>query len=138
VTAGGTAIDWQGVSNWQPEKGPLWIHLDYSDEKVKQWLQTDSNLSALSCEILMEEDTRLRHINTKDGYLLILRGVNCNPGSDPEDMVTLRMSFETNRIITMLQRRVLAINDIHEAIDAGTGPKSAVDFLTMVIDASRN
>ena len=131
---GGTAIDWQGVSNWQSEKGPLWIHLDYSNEKVKQWLQTDSKLGALSCEILMEEDTRPRFINTKEGFLLILRGVNCNPGSDPEDMVALRMSFEENRIITMRQRRVLAINDIHEAIEAGTGPKSAVDFLTRVID----
>jgi zinc transporter len=49
-------------------------------------------------------------------------------------MVALRMSFEENRIITMRQRRVAAINDIHEAIEAGSGPKSTVDFLTMVID----
>ena len=131
---GGTAIGWQGVSNWHPEIGPLWIHLDYSNEKVKKWLQTESKLSALSCEILMEENTRPRYINTKEGFLLILRGVNCNPGSDPEDMVALRMSFEENRIITMRQRRVVAITDIYEAIEAGTGPKSAVDFLTMVID----
>ena len=32
---GGTAIDWQDVSNWHPEMGPLWIHLDYSNEKIK-------------------------------------------------------------------------------------------------------
>ncbi len=131
---GGTAIDWQGLSNWHSEKGPIWIHLDYSGVKVKQWLQTGSKLGTLSCEILMEEDTRPRLINTKEGFILILRGVNCNPGSDPEDMVALRMSFEENRIITMRQRRVMAINDIHEAIEAGTGPKSAVDFLTMAID----
>jgi zinc transporter len=49
-------------------------------------------------------------------------------------MVAMRMSFEENRIITMRQRRVMAINDIHEAIEAGSGPQSAVDFLTMVID----
>ena len=131
---GGKTIDWTGVSNWRPSEGPLWVHLDYSDDKVKQWLQTDSRLGALSCEILMEEDTRPRFINTKEGFLLILRGVNCNPGSDPEDMVALRMSFEENRIITMRQRRVLAVNDIHEAIKAGTGPKTAVGMLTMVID----
>jgi zinc transporter len=131
---GGTAVDWQGVADWRPEKGPLWIHLDYADNEVKQWLQTDSNLSALSCEILMEEDTRPRFITTKDGFILILRGVNCNPGSDPEDMVALRMSFEENRVITMRHRRVMAINDIHEAVEAGTGPKSNVEFLAMVID----
>ncbi|UCG05927.1 MAG: zinc transporter ZntB, partial [Desulfobacterales bacterium] len=130
---GGTAIDWQNIIDWRPEKGPLWIHLDYSKERAKHWLQTESKLSALSSDILMEEDTRPRFISTKEGFLLILRGVNCNPGSDPEDMVAVRMSFEENRIITMRQRRVMAINDIHEAIEAGTGPRSAVDFLLMVI-----
>ncbi len=55
---GGSAVDWQGISDWRPEKGLLWIHLDYSNEQVKQWLQTESKLSALSCDILMEQETR--------------------------------------------------------------------------------
>ena len=131
---GGTAVDLQYISNWRPEKGSLWIHLDSANEKAEQWLQTECDLSAISYDILIEQDTRPRFITTKEGFLLILRGVNCNPGSDPEDMVALRMSFKENRIITMHQRRVMAIEDIHEAIEAGSGPKSAVDFLTMVID----
>jgi zinc transporter len=131
---GGNAVDWNGISEWRPEKGLLWIHLDYSNDYAEQWLQTESKLSALSCDILTEQDTRPRFINTKEGFLLILRGVNCNPGSDPDDMVALRMSFEENRIITMRQRRVMAINDIHEAIEARSGPKNAVGFLTMVTD----
>ena len=131
---GGIAVDWQGVNAWQPEKGPLWIHLDYANERVKQWLRTESKLSTLSYDILMEEDTRPRFINTKEGFLLILRGINCNPGADPEDMVALRMSFEEKRIITMRHRRVMAINDIHEALEAGSGPKNVDDFITMVID----
>jgi zinc transporter len=135
---GGTAVDWEGISDWRPEKGLLWIHLDYSDESVKQWLQTESKLSALSCNILMEQDTRPRFITTKEGFLLILRGVNSNPGADPDDMVALRMSFEENRIITIRLRPVMAINDIHEAIEGGRGPKSAVGFLTMVIDRMVN
>ena len=131
---GGSAVDRQGISDWRPEKGLLWIHLDYSNEQVKQWLQTESKLSALSCDILMEQETRPRFITIQEGFLLILRGVNCNPGSDPDDMVALRMSFEENRVITIRHRRVMAINDIQEATEAGRGPKSAVGFLTMVID----
>ena len=131
---GGAAVDWQGVGDWRYEDGPLWVHIDCSNDDVKQWLQTESKLSALSFDILMEQDTRPRFIITQEGFLLILRGVNCNPGSDPDDMVALRMSFEENRIITMRQRRVMAINDIHEATEAGSGPKNAVNFLTMVID----
>ena len=135
---GGTAVDWKGISDWRPEKGLLWIHLDYANEHVKQWLLTESKLNTLSCNILMEQDTRPRFITTHEGFLLILRGVNCNPGSDPDDMVALRMSFEENRIITIRHRRVMAINDIHEATEAGSGPKSAVGFLTMVIDRMVN
>jgi zinc transporter len=135
---GGTAVDWKGISDWRPQKGLLWIHLDYSNEHVKQWLETESKLNTLSCNILIEQDTRPRFITTQEGFLLILRGVNCNPGSDPDDMVALRMSFEENRIITIRHRRVMAINDIHEATEAGSGPKSAVGFLTMVIDRMVN
>ena len=113
---GGIAVDWHGVGDWRPEKGPLWIHIDHSNDHAEQWLKTESKLSALSCGILLEQDTRPRFINTSEGFLLILRGVNCNPGSDPEDMVALRMSLEEKRIITMRQRRVMAINDIYEAI----------------------
>lgn len=123
---GGTAVDWQRLGQWRPEKGPLWIHLDYSTEQAKQWLQSESELSALSCDILTEQDTRPRFIATREGFLLILRGVNCNPGADPDDMVALRMSFEENRIITMRQRRVMAIHDINKSIEAGTGPKSCM------------
>ena len=110
---GGTAIDWKGLREWRPEKDPLWVHLDFSNEKVQNWMQSESNLSPLSCDILVEQDTRPRLITSKESLLLILRGVNCNPESDPEDMVALRLSFEENRIITMRQkRRVMALNDI--------------------------
>ena len=75
----GTIVDWQDINNHSPEAGTLWIHLNYSGDTVKQWLQKKSSLSALSCEILMEQDTRPRHVTTTDGFLLILRGVNFNP-----------------------------------------------------------
>ena len=131
---GGKTIDWERLKQWTPDQGLLWVHLDYSSEEVKHWLRTESNLSEISSEILLAEDTRPRLVSSNDELFLILRGVNCNPGSDPDDMVALRMSFEENRIITMRQRRVIAINDIHKAIEAGSGPQSAADFLTMVID----
>ena len=133
-SGGGNQIDLQGIRQWQADKGPLWIHLDYTFDPAKEWLQTESNLDRLSCDILMEDDTRPRFIANKDGFLLILRAINCNPGADPEDMVALRMSFEENRIITMRQRKVMAIDDIYNAIEAGNGPKSIIGFLTLVID----
>ena len=80
----------------------------------------------------MEEETRPRAVAYDDGLLLILRGVNCNPGSDPEDMVSLRMWFDKDRIISMRQRRVMAIDDMNKAIVSLKGPTSPSHFLTMV------
>jgi zinc transporter len=128
----GVPINWEKVGQWTPDQGTLWVHLDYTSEEVQKWLETKSQLSEISREILIEEDTRPRIISSKDGLLVILRGVNCNPGSDPEEMVALRICFDENRIITMRKRRVMAIDDIHKAIEAGRGPTSSSDFLEMV------
>ena len=129
---GGEAIDWEMLDQWTTEKGPLWIHLNYANEKAKSWLFEKSGLSLLLCESLLAEETRPRCVLTGEGLLLILRGVNCNPGSDPEDMVSIRMLFNENRIITMRHRRVMAIDDINNAIQSGSGPTSSDDFLVIV------
>ena len=132
---GGTPLKWDQVKTWREEQGCLWVHLDFSHEGARQWLQNESGLNSLSCDILMEQDTRPRYISTKNGFILILRGVNCNPGADPEDMVAMRMSVEQQRIITMRQqRRVLAFSDASDAILQGEGPKDAVELLTTLID----
>jgi len=132
---GGHPLQWDQVKTWREEQGCLWVHLDFSNERARHWLQKESGLNSLSCDILMEQDTRPRYISTKNGFIIILRGVNCNPGADPEDMVALRMSVEQNRVITMRQqRRVLAVTDVSEALLAGNGPRNAIELLTSLID----
>ena len=129
---GGQAVGWDGVRTWSAEKGLQWLHLDYANERAKSWLSEDSDLSAIMAESLLAEDTRPRCLLSEEGLLLILRGVNCNPGSDPEDMVSLRMLFAEDRIITMRHRRVMAIDDVNNAIKSGRGPTSVADFLIFV------
>ena len=129
---GGQAIDWRQVKQWSAEQGVLWLHLDYANEKVQEWLSEDSGLSSILSESLLEEETRPRCVLSEEGLVLILRGVNCNPGADPEDMVSLRMLFTEHRIISMRHRRVMAINDISNAIKSDKGPTSSADFLITV------
>jgi zinc transporter len=131
---GGQTVDWQKIKRWSPEEGTLWMHLNYASENVQKWLTEGSGLSPISCEALLAEETRPRVVSSSDGLLLILRGVNCNPGADPEDMVCLRMLFDETRVITMRHRRVMAIEDIHKAIESGKGPVSAADFLSTVCE----
>ncbi len=125
-------LDWEQVKRWNPAQGILWLHLDFKNERVKKWLFEESGIDAVSCEALLAEETRPRVVASSHSLLLILRGVNCNPGADPEDMVSIRMWFDENRIITMRHRRVMAIEDINKSIGIGKGPDSANDFLVMV------
>ncbi len=129
---GGVAMDWGKLREWSPERGTLWVHFDYASERVQKWLSEESGLSPILCESLLAEETRPRIVSSTEGLLLILRGLNFNPGADPEDMVSIRMWFDEHRIITMRHRRVLAIEDIRNNIESGKGPTSSGDFLAMV------
>jgi zinc transporter len=129
----GRALSWEEIDRWQPDQGTLWLHLDYGEERARTWLATASGLAAIEREALLEEETRPRLVPSGDGMLLILRGINFNPGADPEDMVALRMWFDRSRIITMRHRHVKAIEDIATALQAGRGPGSAGAFLVMVV-----
>ena len=131
---GGRAVDMTGVESWDPGQGILWVHFDSKMDEAKEWLGKKSGLSSLTCDSLLEQETRPRNIQSDDGLLLILRGVNSNPGSDPEDMVAIRMLLTEHRIISMRFRRIMAVQDIQQAIDKGTGPGTTGEFLVMVTE----
>jgi zinc transporter len=131
---GGEAVDWTAIDNWNPSQGLLWIHLDSKMPETRIWLDKQSGLSQITQESLLDQGTRPREIDSDQGLLVILRGVNCNPGEDPEDMVAIRMFFTGQRIITTRYRRVMAIQDVRKAINDRKGPCSAGDFLVMVAE----
>jgi zinc transporter len=131
---GGRTIDMPEVESWNSDQGLLWIHLDSKTPEAQAWLENKSGLSSLTCESLLEQETRPRNIQSDDGLLLILRGVNCNPGADPEDMVAIRMLLTENRIISMRYRRIMAVQDIQKTIDKGKGPSTSGEFLVMITE----
>ncbi|MGD8992356.1 MAG: zinc transporter ZntB [Desulfobacterales bacterium] len=130
----GNALDWAAIDAWKPEQGLLWIHLDSTITEARSWLVEKSGLSELTCDSLLDRETRPRNSQTDDGLLVILRGVNCNPGADPDDMVAIRMLFTEKRIISMRFRFVRAIQDIRRSIEAGKGPCSPAEFLVMAAE----
>jgi zinc transporter len=66
--------------------------------------------------------------------MLFLRGVNLNPGADPEDMVSIRLWIEEKRIISLRLRRLLSIADLRASIDQGGGPSDVGDFVVQLAD----
>ena len=129
---GGRQLDWDGIDSWQPDQGLLWIHFDYSSPNVQEWLFGKSGLEEVISDALIEEDSRPRCTPFQEGLLLGLRGVNLNPGADPEDMVGIRIWFEKDRIISTRKRKILSISDIRAALEQGIGPESLSDFLVQL------
>ncbi|MGB0748024.1 MAG: zinc transporter ZntB [Magnetospiraceae bacterium] len=122
---GGTEIDWPAVNAWTPENGHLWVHLDAHGPQVRQWLRNDAKLDAFVVEGLLAEETRPRCEQFPNGVLLVLRGVNLNPGAEPEDMVSIRLWVDAHRVISTRIRQLMAVQDIRDQFAAGEGPVSA-------------
>ncbi len=116
----------------QPSPGLLWVHLNYTDQDARQWLQEESGLSEIIVEALLTEETRPRVNDIDDGLLISLRGINRNPGSDPEDMVSLRIWADKDRVISTGKRRLLSVEELSDDISRGKGPKNAGDFLVEI------
>lgn len=114
--------------------GLLWVHINRNAAQAQNWIKEKSGLRPLIQEALLAEETRPRCVAIDEGILLNLRGVNLNPGSDPEDMVSIRLWIEKDRIISSRQRHLMAIEDMRNALDAGRGPESAETFAVMVAD----
>ena len=131
---GGREIGWPEIKTWRAEERLLWVHLDRAGAEAARWLREDSGLDPLIVRTLLAEDVRPRQLRIGEGLLVTLRGVNLNPGADPEDMVAVRIWLEPTRIVTVRHRRLMAVSDLREVLAAGCGPTCAGAFLVMLSD----
>ncbi|NIR15079.1 MAG: zinc transporter ZntB [Desulfobacterales bacterium] len=131
---GGQRVGWSEIRQWTASDGLLWVHLNYTAPEAQQWIKEESQLEDLVGDALLADESRPRVTAFDDGLLIALRGVNLNPGADPEDMVSLRIWAEKNRIITTRRRKLLSVADICSAIEKGKGPKTCGEFLEDVSD----
>jgi zinc transporter len=98
------------------------------------WLRDRSGLDSLVVESLLEENTRPRCLQMGAGVMLFLRGVNLNPGANPEDMVSIRLWIEPTRVISVRLRRLMSIDDLRRTIESGRGPKDVGDFIVQLAE----
>jgi zinc transporter len=131
---GGESLSWTQINKWQPEQGVLWLHLEYNNPFVQQWMLHESGLDEVTAEALLAEETRPRSMLSANGLLLTLRGINPNPEADPEDMVAVRMWCDGARIITTRRRRMQAAFELSQAIEKGVGPCNAGEFVESLTD----
>lgn len=112
------------------EQESLWLHWDRSQAPAQHWLREHSGLDEFSCDLLLEENTRPRLLPLpRDELLLFLRGVNRNPGAEPEDMVSVRIFADARRVISLRLRPLLATDALIADLLAGKGPRTSSELL---------
>jgi len=133
-TGSAKLVGWREVETWRDGGAPLWVHLDRESPRVQHWLMHLSGLTAQTVEALLAEETRPRVFRGKRGFVTILRGVNSNPGEEPDDMIAMRMWSDGQRVITIRQQKLLTTRDVlAQLIELETGPKTASDLYERLI-----
>lgn len=109
-------------------------------EETGQYLMDSVGLSDLVVDALIEEDTRSRVRIYEDGIMVLLRtmSVNCGEMSAPEDMVSIRVWIDQNRVITTREADVDPIQALVNRIADGNGPMSTGEFLSDLIEEHLN
>lgn len=126
------------VENWSCDEGVLWTHLRIDDAGARRWLRESAALDDVVTDTLLAPDVRPRVRLTDKGLLIVLRGVNLNPGEDPEDMVAVRVWIEQKRIISIRRRKLLSVQDVLHSLEQGDGPKTAGAFVAELVEYLAN
>ncbi len=127
---GGTELLHENIADKLKDDELAWVHLNASHDGAKQWLTENIDyLDHLIFDALLADETRPRMVQYEKGLLLILRGVNLNEGMEPEDMISIRLWIDENRIISFQRRPLKAVDDICKRLIVGKGPKNSAEFL---------
>ena len=126
----GIRIDGHTIAEVVKSKKLGWVHLNATHKDSRKWLRDNvPYLDKGILDSLLADETRPRVSEIGKGILIILRGVNLNENAKPEDMVSIRMWIDAERIITTQRRNLKAVTDIRDELEKGTGPQNSADFL---------
>ncbi|WP_438766441.1 zinc transporter ZntB [Kushneria sp. TE3] len=132
----GTPLDPEELLRvWHQDTSQLWMHLDFTHQDVDHFLATIARLDEDVIEALTEEDTRPRVAVFKGGRITTLRGINLNPGADPDDLISLRVWLTDNRLITVRRRPLQSITRVRAYLDAGEGARNVGELLAGMADS---
>lgn len=130
---GGEALSGSAVSEQIKSEQFAWVHLDASHPETQRWLETEvSYLDTFIIQALLAEETRPRLMEIGDGALLILRGMNFNAEASHEDMVSIRLWFDGQRVISLQKRPLRVVADLEARILSRKGPRNAGHFIALL------
>ncbi len=133
---GGRPIAWEEARDWRPaaDNEVLWLHVCRSRPGVQDWLEHGLGIAEPIAELLVSDQTRPRAFRDGDALIATLRGINFNPGSEPEDMVSMQMWCDGTRVLTLRRLPLQTPRDTLGEIDAGDGPTDAGSLITSITE----
>ena len=131
IEKNGTAkeLKYHEIESVDKDNKILWLHFDYTSKEAKDWIRNSSNIDSVAVEALLTDETRPRTIVLNDALLIALRGVNLEPNSKPEKMISIRIFISSNVIISTSRKNILSVIEISENLKKGKGVKSSSEFL---------
>lgn len=128
-------LNWQEFSVLDSTQAGLWVHFDYSEDESQRWITNCSGLNETAIDTLLTEDSRPHVLSRGGNLMLALRGVNLNPESDLDDMVSLRLWSNGKRLISTRKRILLSTEDLLASLSEGSGPNNIGSLLSDWIDS---
>jgi zinc transporter len=131
---GGTQLGWSDIQGPPTSGGLTWIHLDLAAPETSAYVRARSGLEEEAADVLLAEHTRPRIVQFDDGVVVILRGINFNPGAEPDDMVSIRIWASEHLVVSCRKLPLLAVQDVSHAIERERGPCNSGELLATIAD----
>ncbi len=106
----GLALDGEGQARW--------THIQMTEPDAAARLES-LVVDPMVRDALLADETRPRWARFPHGTLMILRGVNLNPGAEPEDTISLRVWLTESGVVSTGLRRLHTVDDIRRQIEEG-------------------
>lgn len=128
-----TPLSWSDVKDHDACAGSRWrwLHFNRLAPETRAWLEDKSGLDETVVGALLQSETRPRCVAHDNGLLLNLRGVNHNPGAEPEDMISVRIWATPHLVVSMRSYPVRAIREVRVEV-ARDGAPSTGDVLVRI------
>lgn len=133
---GGRPIGWEDVASWQPvnDDEVLWAHICRDCAGVTEWLEEHMRIPRPTAELLTSESSRPRAFREGETLVATLRGINFNPGAEPEDMVSMQLWSDGQRVFTFRRLPLQSPREILAEVDARKGPVDAGSLVTTLVE----
>ena len=133
---GARPITWDEAQGWMPQAPGevLWLHLNRSHPGMQAWLEAEFAVPEPTAELLTSNQNRPRAF--RDGETLVgtLRGINFNPGAEPEDMISMQLWSDGQRLVTLRRAPMQTPREVMGMLDRGAGPPDAGATITLLAE----